>query len=60
MFNILFVKEINNKFHVFCVQCARRSNLEDYVVLQQQTFEELAGIFDQFQLHPVILDKFLG
>jgi hypothetical protein len=54
VFNLLFVKEIGGKWKIFCVQCARRNNLDDYVVLQQYPFEELQLIFDRFQLHPVI------
>ena len=53
VFNLLFVKEFHNKFKVFCVQCAKKANFEDYVVLQQITFEDLSDIFDRFQLHPV-------
>jgi hypothetical protein len=53
VFNLLFVKEIGGKFRVFCVQCARKNHLDDYVVLQQITFDELGQIFDRFQLYPV-------
>lgn len=53
VFNVLFVKEIGGKFRVFCVQCARKGYIDDYVVLQQISFEELSTVFDQFQLHPV-------
>ncbi|KAI1709800.1 jmjC domain, hydroxylase domain-containing protein [Ditylenchus destructor] len=52
VFNMLFVKEIGGKFRVFCVQCARKNNLDDYVVLQQIPWEELCEIFDRFQLYP--------
>ncbi|KAE9551528.1 hypothetical protein FO519_005258 [Halicephalobus sp. NKZ332] len=52
VFNLLFVKEFHNKFKVFCVQCAKKANFEEYVVLQQITFEDLSDIFDRFQLHP--------
>jgi histone demethylase len=55
VFNLLFVKEISGKWKIFCVQCARRNNLDDYVVLQQYPVEELQLIFDRFQLHPVCL-----
>lgn len=58
VFNILFVKEMNNKFRVFCLQCARRGGFDEYVFLQQTKFKELAVIFDQFQLHPVSFSKF--
>ncbi|KAI6240646.1 hypothetical protein M3Y99_00434600 [Aphelenchoides fujianensis] len=52
VFNMLFVKEVGSKFRVFCLQCARRGSLDEYVVLQQISFEELSTTFDQFQLHP--------
>jgi len=52
VFNLLFVKEIFQKFRVFCVQCTRKNNLDDYVVLQQITFDELCTTFDRFQLYP--------
>lgn len=53
VFNILFVKEVNSKFRVFCMQCARRAGFEEYVFLQQIKFKDLSATFDQFQLHPV-------
>ncbi|KAI6231876.1 hypothetical protein M3Y95_00427800 [Aphelenchoides besseyi] len=52
VFNLLFVKEVGSKFRVFCLQCARRGSLDEYVCLQQISFEELSTTFDQFQLHP--------
>ena len=55
VFNLLFVKEIAGKFRVFCVQCASKCNIDDYVVLQQIPFDELCQTFDRFQLHPVSL-----
>lgn len=53
VFNLLFVKEMNSKYRVFCLQCARRGGFEEYVFLQQIRFKDLAAIFDQFQLYPV-------
>uniref|UniRef100_A0A915MYF2 JmjC domain-containing protein n=1 Tax=Meloidogyne javanica TaxID=6303 RepID=A0A915MYF2_MELJA len=50
VFNILFVKEISGKWKIFCFKCAKRNNLDEYVVLQQYPFEELQLIFDRFQL----------
>jgi hypothetical protein len=47
------VKEISGKWKIFCFQCARRNNLDEYVVLQQYPFEELQLIFDRFQLQTV-------
>ena len=52
VFNMLFVREVGNKFRVFCLQCARRGGIDDYVVLQQISFDEMSNILDQFQLHP--------
>ncbi|CAD5233522.1 unnamed protein product [Bursaphelenchus xylophilus] len=49
VFNILFVKEFNSKFRVFCVSCAKRGNIKEYILLQQYTFDELSSVFDQFQ-----------
>ncbi|KAK6032213.1 tetratricopeptide repeat protein [Ostertagia ostertagi] len=51
VFNILFVKEINGKFPVYCVYCARRAGLDDFIVLQQLTFHDLAKIFDSMQMN---------
>lgn len=51
VFNILFVKEINGKFPVYCVYCARRAGLDDFIVLQQLTFHDLAKIFDNMQMN---------
>ncbi|WKY14132.1 hypothetical protein Q1695_000018 [Nippostrongylus brasiliensis] len=51
VFNILFVKEINGKFPVYCVYCARRAGLEDFIVLQQLTFHDLTKIFDNMQMN---------
>ncbi|VDO20343.1 unnamed protein product [Haemonchus placei] len=51
VFNILFVKELNGKFPVYCVYCARRAGLDDFIVLQQLTFHDLAKIFDNMQMN---------
>ncbi|CAI4223466.1 unnamed protein product [Auanema sp. JU1783] len=51
VFNILFVKEHNGKFPVYCVYCARRTDLTDFLVLQQIPFSELSRIFDEMQLN---------
>ncbi|KAJ1359462.1 Lysine-specific demethylase 6B [Parelaphostrongylus tenuis] len=51
VFNILFVKEINGKFPVYCVYCARRAGLDDFIVLQQMTFHDLSKIFDNMQMN---------
>ncbi|RCN33707.1 JmjC domain protein [Ancylostoma caninum] len=51
VFNILFVKEINGKFPVYCVYCARRAGLDDFIVLQQLGFHDLVKIFDNMQMN---------
>ncbi|KAJ8310175.1 hypothetical protein KUTeg_012040 [Tegillarca granosa] len=52
VFNILFVKEQDRKFLVYCQDCARKmsSRLEGFVILQQYKTEELVESFDRFQL----------
>lgn len=53
VFNYLFVKEIHNKFKVFCIRCAKKAHFDEYIVLEQQTIKELSDTFDRFQLYPV-------
>ncbi|EJD75340.1 JmjC domain-containing protein [Loa loa] len=53
VWNILFVREVNGKFPVYCVQCARKADLSNFTVLQQYTFDDLSSVFDQFRLYPV-------
>ncbi|VBB34983.1 unnamed protein product [Acanthocheilonema viteae] len=53
VWNILFVREVNGKFPVYCVQCARKADLSNFTVLQQYTFDDLCSVFDQFRLYPV-------
>ncbi|CAG9541015.1 unnamed protein product, partial [Cercopithifilaria johnstoni] len=55
VWNILFVREVNGKFPVYCVQCARKADLSNFTVLQQYTFDDLCSVFDQFRLY-----QFLG
>lgn len=38
---------------MYCVQCARKADLANFIVLQQYTFEDLCNVFDQFRLNPV-------
>ncbi|KAK6112128.1 JmjC domain hydroxylase family protein [Brugia pahangi] len=52
VWNILFVREVNGKFPVYCVQCARKADLSNFTVLQQYTFDDLCSVFDQFRLYP--------
>jgi len=51
VFNLLFVKEVEGNFLVFCQDCARKASsaLERYVVLNQYTLEELVTIYDNFK-----------
>ncbi|VDM95555.1 unnamed protein product [Thelazia callipaeda] len=53
VWNILFVREVNGKFPVYCVQCAQKADLANFTVLQQYTFDDLCNVFDQFRLYPV-------
>ncbi|XP_013421535.1 lysine-specific demethylase 6A isoform X1 [Lingula anatina] len=53
VFNILFVIEQEKKFHVHCLDCARKtsSTLEGFIVLNQYTMDDLMEVYDNFQLH---------
>ncbi|XP_015924622.1 histone demethylase UTY isoform X2 [Parasteatoda tepidariorum] len=55
VFNILFVKEIDKKHLVHCLDCAKKSNsiLEDFVILEEFAMEDLMEVYDNFILHPV-------
>ncbi|GFT68108.1 lysine-specific demethylase 6A [Nephila pilipes] len=55
VFNILFVKEVDKKHLVHCLDCARKcsSVLEDFVMLEEYTMEDLMEVYDNFILHPV-------
>ncbi|CAB3400526.1 unnamed protein product [Caenorhabditis bovis] len=53
VFNILFVKEnVNKKFTVFCVYCARTQGIDEFIVLQQVPISELVEIYDGMILNP--------
>ncbi|XP_054709172.1 lysine-specific demethylase 6A-like [Uloborus diversus] len=54
VFNILFVKEVDKKHLVHCLGCARKSSpiLEDFVMLEEYTMEDLMEVYDNFILHP--------
>lgn len=54
VFNLLFVKEVDKKFLVHCLQCARKSSpvLEDFVMLEEYTMEDLMEVYDNFNLQP--------
>ncbi|CAO4386632.1 unnamed protein product [Caenorhabditis nigoni] len=52
VFGILLVKEISNNFIVFCVYCAKSQGLEDFIALQQYTFDDLLAIYDNLKYVP--------
>uniref|UniRef100_A0A0M3IEH8 JmjC domain-containing protein n=1 Tax=Ascaris lumbricoides TaxID=6252 RepID=A0A0M3IEH8_ASCLU len=52
VWNLLLVREMNGKFPVYCVQCARKADLVNFLVLQQYSFDELSSVFDHFRLYP--------
>ncbi|VDN60820.1 unnamed protein product [Dracunculus medinensis] len=54
VWNLLFVREVNGKYPVYCVQCARKADFTNFAILQQYTFDDLSTIFDQFRLYPII------
>jgi len=53
VFNILFVKELDKKHVVHCLDCARNISrtLEDFVILQEYKMEEMIEVYDNFTLH---------
>lgn len=55
VFNILFVKEVGKKHLVHCLDCARKCSpvLEDFIMLEEYTMEDLKDVYDNFILHPV-------
>lgn len=55
VFNVLFVKEIDKKHMVHCVECALKlsKTLKNVVVLEEYTHAELQQIYDQFVLKKV-------
>jgi len=50
VFNLLFVKEVDKKHVVHCLDCASKASerLEDFVVLEEYTLDELMEIYDNF------------
>uniref|UniRef100_A0A915BGM7 JmjC domain-containing protein n=2 Tax=Parascaris TaxID=6254 RepID=A0A915BGM7_PARUN len=52
VWNLLLVREMNGKFPVYCIQCARKADLVNFLVLQQYSFDELSSVFDHFRLYP--------
>ncbi|KAI8772287.1 lysine-specific demethylase 6A-like isoform X4 [Biomphalaria glabrata] len=53
VFNILFVTECDGQFLVHCQDCARKASptLNNFVVLNQYTLDELIQIYDRFKIH---------
>lgn len=54
VFNLLLVKEVDKKHVVHCLDCARKtaSKLDEFVVLEEYTMEDLMDVYDNFILHP--------
>ncbi|XP_019644958.1 PREDICTED: histone demethylase UTY-like isoform X3 [Branchiostoma belcheri] len=52
VFNLLFVLKQDKKHIVHCLDCARKASgrLEGFAVLQQYKLDDLADVFDNFQL----------
>lgn len=52
VFNMLFVTEVERKFQVHCVDCARRisPSLAGFTVLAEYHMKDLADDYDKFQL----------
>jgi len=52
---MLFVKEVDKKHVVHCLDCARKTSptLEEFVILEEYTMDELMEVYDNFTLHPV-------
>lgn len=55
VFNILFVREVDKKHVVHCLDCARKANttLEEFVILEEYTMDELVEVYDNFTLHAI-------
>ena len=53
VFNILFVTEMDRKHVVRCLDCALQydKQLDNVVVLNQFTLDDLKIVYEQFQLH---------
>ena len=53
VFNILFVKEMDKKHVVHCLNCARKisQTLNSFVVLEEYSKDELMEAYDNFTLH---------
>lgn len=52
VFNVLFVRELDKKHVVHCVDCARKisPDLDEFVILEEYKIEELMEVYDNFRL----------
>lgn len=52
MFNLLFVKEVEKKHVVHCIDCARKisNTLEGFVILEEYSRDDLIETYDSFAL----------
>ncbi|XP_023229643.1 histone demethylase UTY-like [Centruroides sculpturatus] len=55
VFNILFVREVDKKHVVHCLDCTRKASptLEGFVVLEEYTMADLTEVYDNYVLHPL-------
>lgn len=55
MFNLLFVKQMEQKYVVHCLDCARKtsSTLDSFSLLEEYKIEDLMDVYDNFVLHTV-------
>ena len=53
VFDILFVKEMDKKHVVHCLNCARKitDSLSNFVILEEYEKNELLEIYDKFVVH---------
>lgn len=54
VFSILFVKEMDGKFNVFCIYCALAQGLDHFIALQQFPFNDLQSVYDNMKYNPTI------
>ncbi|CAI2357888.1 unnamed protein product [Caenorhabditis sp. 36 PRJEB53466] len=47
VFSVLFVKDINDTFVVYCVYCAKtQKNFDEFIVIQEFSFADLSSIYN--------------
>ena len=61
MFDVLFVREVERRHVVHCIDCARRisQTLNGFVVLEEYHHDDLMEVYDQFVLHQVLKNLIL-